>query len=129
MHRAGRVTFIQTHSLVSRYKLQMHDAFQRTLSNICDALRDLVPFLQFKERENTHGAVILSVKLQAEACNFTKNITPPWVFFTFLKLYKWYQIAQNATIDQSNIDFLQSFNLNITFQCASGCIYESQTNT
>ena len=51
MHRAGRVTFIQTHSLVLRYKLQMYDAFQRTLSNICDALRDLVPFLQFKERE------------------------------------------------------------------------------
>ena len=23
--------------------------------------------------------------------------TPPWVFFTFLKLYKWYQIAQRIT--------------------------------
>ena len=23
--------------------------------------------------------------------------TPPWVFFTFLKLYKWYQIAQRTT--------------------------------
>ena len=23
-----------------------------------------------------------------------KSNTPPWVFFTFLKLYKWYQIAQ-----------------------------------
>ena len=22
-------------------------------------------------------------------CNFTKSNTPPWVFFTFLKLYKW----------------------------------------
>ena len=28
------------------------------------------------------------VKLQAEAGNFTKLNTPPWVFFTFLKLYK-----------------------------------------
>ena len=26
----------------------------------CDALRDLVPFLQFKKRENTHGAVLLA---------------------------------------------------------------------
>ena len=23
-----------------------------------------------------------------KACNFTKNNIPPWVFFTFLKLYK-----------------------------------------
>ena len=28
------------------------------------------------------------------ACNFTKINTPPWVFFTFFKLYKWYQNAQ-----------------------------------
>ena len=29
-----------------------------------------------------------------KACNFTKINTPPWVFFTFFKLYKWYQIVQ-----------------------------------
>ena len=34
---------------------------------------------------------------EAEACNFTKINTPPWVFFTFLKLYKWYQITQRTT--------------------------------
>ena len=33
----------------------------------------------------------------AEACNFTKINTPPWVFFTFFKLYKWYQVAQRIT--------------------------------
>ena len=37
--------------------------------------------------------VLLLVKLKAKACNFTKINTPPWVFFMFLKLYKWYQIA------------------------------------
>ena len=47
--------------------------------------------------ENTHGGVLLLVKLQASACNFTKNNTLPWVFFTLLKLYEWYQIAQSAT--------------------------------
>ena len=57
--------------------------------NICDALRDLVPFAQFKQRENTHGGERLLVKLQAEACNFTRKNIPPWVFFTFFKLYKW----------------------------------------
>ena len=40
-------------------------------SNICDALRDLVPFVQL-------NALL-------------------WVFFTFFKLHKWYQIAQNIT--------------------------------
>ena len=40
---------------------------------IFDALRDLIPFVH------------------------TKTIIPPWVFFTFLKLYKWYQIAQRTT--------------------------------
>ena len=27
----------------------------------------------------------------------TKSNTPSWVFFTFFKLNKWYQIAQNIT--------------------------------
>ena len=31
------------------------------------------------------------------ACNFTKINTPLWVFFTFFKLYKCYQIAQRTT--------------------------------
>ena len=35
-----------------------------------------------KNVKNTHRAVIL-LKLQALACNFTKSISPPWVFFTF----------------------------------------------
>ena len=50
-----------------------------------------------KNVKNTHGGVLILVKLQASACNFTKINTPPWVFFTFLKLYKWYQIAQRTT--------------------------------
>ena len=37
------------------------------------------------------------VKLEADACNFTKSNTPPWVFFTFFKSYKWYEIAQLTT--------------------------------
>ena len=55
--------------------------------NICDALRDLVPFLQFKKRE----------KQPWRSVNFTKINTAPWVFFTFFKLYKWYQISQRTT--------------------------------
>ena len=52
----------------------------RRVTKICDTLRDLVPFVQFKNVKNTHGGVLLLVKLQAEA----KSNTSPWVFFTFL---------------------------------------------
>ena len=38
--------------------------------------------------------LLLVVKLQALACNFLKSDTPPLVFSSFFKLYKWYQIAQ-----------------------------------
>ena len=59
----------------------------------CDALRDLVLFVDLKNTKSTHGGELLLVKLQA-----SKN-THPWVFFTFFKLYKWYQIiTQNITI-------------------------------
>ena len=73
-----------------------------------------------KNVKYTHGVVLLLVKLQAfsgirteyremrsispysvrmrgKAYSFTKSNTPPWVFFTFFKLYKWYQIAQHMT--------------------------------
>ena len=33
----------------------------------------------------------------AEFCNFIKINTPPCAFFTFLKLYKCYKIAQRTT--------------------------------
>ena len=46
--------------------------------------------------KSTHGGVLLLVKLQVER-NFTKSNTPLWVFFTFFKLYKWYQTVQNIT--------------------------------
>ena len=48
-------------------------------------------YVIFKNVKNTHGGVLLLVKLQ------TKINTPPWVFLTFFKLYKWYQIAQRIT--------------------------------
>ena len=72
--------------------------------NIYNAWLNLVLFLRFKKREkNTHGGVLLLVKLQALACNFTKNNTPPWMFFTFFKSCKWYQTAQSITITDKQI--------------------------
>ena len=38
-----------------------------------------------KNVKNIHGGVLILVKLQAEACNFTKINTLPWVFFRLFK--------------------------------------------
>ena len=62
--------------------------------SISDALRDLVPFVQFIKRKTHGGMSLLKFKT-----HFTKSNTPPWVFFAFLKLYKWYQIAQCITLE------------------------------
>ena len=43
-----------------------------------------------KNVKSIHGAVILLVKVMAEASNFTKSNTPPWIYVTFFKLYKWF---------------------------------------
>ena len=45
---------------------------------ICDALRDLIQFVQSKNVKNTHGGMLLLAKVQA------KSYTPPWVFSRFL---------------------------------------------
>ena len=54
-------------------------------------------FYNLKNAKNTHGGVLLLVKLQAKNPNFTKSGTAPRVLFTFFKLYKWYQITQRIT--------------------------------
>ena len=41
------------------------------------AFRVFVPFLQFKNVKNAHGGLLLLVKLQAKACNFSKINTTP----------------------------------------------------
>ena len=51
--------------------------------------------------KSTHRGTIFLVKLQAKACNFNKRNTLPWVFFTFIKLYKWYQMVQSITYEIS----------------------------
>ena len=50
--------------------------------DICNALRNSVPFLQFKKREKHPWRSVTCSKV---AGFFTKSNTPPWVFFTFLK--------------------------------------------
>ena len=56
----------------------------------------LIPimFMQFKKREKHHGGVLLFVKLQVP----TESSSTPREFFTFLKFYECYQIAQRTAI-------------------------------
>ena len=60
-------------------------------------------FVQFKKREKHPRNSVTYSKFQAKACNFTKSGTPPWMFFTFLILYKWYQAAQNVSFHKDKI--------------------------
>ena len=74
-----------------------HPCFLEFWTSIWDGLPDLYHLYSFKNVKNTHGGMILLVKLQSSVYNFTKSYTPSWMFFTFFKLYKWYQIAQCIT--------------------------------
>ena len=49
-----------------------------------------------KNAKNTHGGVLLLVKLHVEANNVTKSKTPLWVLFTIFKLCKWHWIVENV---------------------------------
>ena len=57
-----------------------------------DALHNLVPLVQFKKRKNTNGGVISSVA-RARPATLLKENSPPWMFFTFFKWSKGYQIT------------------------------------
>ena len=75
------------------------------LEQVCDNLKYMMCWAIWchlyisKNVKNIHGGV--------KACNFTKSNTPPWVFFTFFNLYKWYQIAQR--ISYVSVEFLEDF--------------------
>ena len=51
-----------------------------------DAMLEFVPFVQLKKPEKNHGGGLILVKQHSSVC-----------IFTFLKLHKWYQIAQGVS--------------------------------
>ena len=100
--------WLQYHTL-NRLENQSDYSGHNTLCHTkCGALRDLVPFVQFKKLEkHPRRSVNFRSNRLKPATLLTKINTPPWVFFTFFKLYKWYQIAQSV---RSNGKFVQIFN-------------------
>ena len=79
-----------------RWFMNFDSPFQYTLLRLYETLCAIwFHFYNFKNVKNTHRGRILLVKLQT--CNFTnKSNTLPWVFFTFLKMCEWYQIAESV---------------------------------
>ena len=73
---------------------QSHAPLHCILQIICDALHDLVPFEQFTKCEKHPWSSVTFIKFAG-----CKSNTPTWVFFTFFKLYKWYQIVQRVSFN------------------------------
>ena len=96
---------------------------------ISGVLRDLVPFVQFRKREKRPWRSVNFSKV-AGFSNFTRINAPLWVFSTFFKLYKWYQITHRITIYQPL--FLMKINFNKKSfgswkQCMTSAIMSSRT--
>ena len=95
-----------------------------------DALHDLVPYVQFKKREINPWRGYLFVKFQALACSFTESISPPRVFFTFIKLYKWYKIAQSVSYVTLRSQFpIRRIHKNTVSPCERGIFIRRTTST
>ena len=60
----------------------------------CNALFNLVTFAQFKKRQKHPWRSVTFNKVPGFSL---QKVTPLWVFFTFCKLYKCYQITQNIS--------------------------------
>ena len=101
--------------LLIKHWLHHHQPNFSTEKNlIWDALRDMVPFVQFKKHKRTPVDECY-FWWSCRACNFTKSNTSPWVFFTFLnckngtKSRKASHIEKYTTlIQQNNFQWLKN---------------------
>ena len=59
-------------------------------TKICDTLHGVLSFVKLKKGEKQSWSSVTFSKV-------ADFYTPPWVFFAFFKLYRWYQIAQSAS--------------------------------
>ena len=54
-------------------------------------------FLKISQNPWKNTCTRVSFLIELHTSNFTKSNTPSWVFLTFFKLRKWYQIEQSIT--------------------------------
>ena len=79
------------------------------ITDIGDALGDLVPFVQLKKREKRQWRSITF------SFSLPKLTLTALVFFTFFKLCKWYQFAQSVTFGKYYLMLLQILYTNVSF--------------
>ena len=104
LHRC-RLKHIQSDLSINLSKISMYLIIMNIIYH-CDILRDYVPLIQFKNVKTHMKECYLQESFQLQACNFTKSNTPPLIFFTFFKLYKWHQIAQHITIMHITVSYI-----------------------
>ena len=63
----------------------------------------MVPLVQFKKREKQPWRSVNFSRVAGFSLHFTKINTPLWLFLTFFKLYKWYQIVQRTTFERDSL--------------------------
>ena len=71
-----------------------------------------------KSEKNNLRGLILSVKLQAEA--------PPWMFFSFFKQYKWYQITLSVSCLQELSQYSRECCLFLMEEASQRCCEKSE---
>ena len=57
----------------------------------------MVAQIKLTHKEGVDSFIRMIYNFEKGYSEFAKINTPPWVFFTFFKLYKWYQILQRTT--------------------------------
>ena len=75
----------------------------KKVSFICNALRDLLSSVQFLKRKKHPWKNVTFSKVAGF------SIIPSWVVSTFLKLYKWYQIAQSISYQSPYLFTVESY--------------------
>ena len=89
----------------SSCKQNYFNLFKVNVPMICDALRDLVSFVQFKKRENTHGGVLLLVKLEeAKSATLLKVTLLHGCFAHFLNYKNGTKTRKTSDMDRSHLN-------------------------
>ena len=90
----------------------------KIIIRVSGALPNLVPFVQFKKPKKHPWRSATFSKVAGWSAKFSKLVksnTPPWVFVTFFKLYKWYQIAQRTTYASIDNDYVNTIQQTLWF--------------
>ena len=81
--------------------------------SICDAFRDLVPFIQFKNMKNAHGKVLLLVKL---GCNLVKVALLHGCFSSFLNCTNGTKSCKAPHLEYCPVIFLVDFDCDFIYR-------------